>query len=344
MFFFLFICISLESLTYPSAKTESIRLLLRTVSEDIGQRAPIRHLKLMNWNNSDSAEFQRLAGILLSHSTNLRSLNSAFSSLSTLPSSLPMFDSLYQLELANETLPCFAPLLSRLPGLQILRFLAVEASVNPPGVTPFGALPEGDPLDEFAPPMFKLRELRLSQCSLSFAQYEWLLASSTSIQFAELQELSNSAAGLISIIGASIKSLHLKGMRDVPQRGDEDLAQAVSCFTALTSLRVSGSDWPWTNLLADIRSSLTSITISYSASGCERLGQALLDHSWLRTLRSVTVDHWAGTDRFYGIKLADVNRARRSMESVCAKRGVLFIWTTDGAISDENGITMDDLA
>ncbi len=245
---------------------------------------------------------------------------------------LPEFTHLRELRVSNQVLSSLAPLLHRLPILELLEIVCIIDD-EPPRVTRVGApLRAGlrPSMNGVPPPVFNLKTLRLSQCQLTLAECRWLFSSSNAIDYAQLQEIHEYSIALGEVIGSSVSRLHIKGMMDVPQRGDPHLSQSLSLYTNLKALQISGKDWPWTQLLGSITSSLHAISISYSAPGTQALVSSLSDHAWQKDLETVTVYHWANVDYFYGIQQADVDAAKESLEVACGKRGIPLIWIKEG--------------
>ena len=268
---------------------------------------------------------------LLVRCTNLRFLEGELGTIAFTPSTqLPTFESLQFLAVSNQSFTGLAPLMHCLPNLRTLDVLYFEDQ-NAPAVSLVGAPKDRGSAPDFPAPTFQLDNLYLSQCdSLLFAHWKWLLSSSTSIKYAQLQEIRDGSAALAEVIGPSVQSLHLKGNLDAPQVGDEEIVQALPAFTNLKSLRISGRDWPWDVLYANIQSSLESFTISYSAPGADKLVLMLNDREWHNGITSITVHHWADADIFYSVRAEDVKNARKKLEDACARRSIPLIWITEG--------------
>ncbi|KDQ16006.1 hypothetical protein BOTBODRAFT_186728 [Botryobasidium botryosum FD-172 SS1] len=327
-------------------KSESVRLLLRTAREDLGTPCPIQHLLFANHQSfTKEAEFQALATDLIICCTELQHLEGSFSFAKSTP--FPVFESLRELSVTDQLLHELAPLLQYLPNLESLNILCIIDPEQPRAVKTGTPLHDnlGAALKDIPPPRFSLKKLHLSQCEIPLSQWRWLLSSCTSIQHAQLQELKRGAVHLADVIGPAVRSLRLEGAMDHPQKGDQELANTLPAYINLTSLQINGGDWPWAQLLSDIKASLESFTISYSSAGVDNVTRVLSDSDWQPSLRCVEVYHWANVDYFYGVKASDVKDARAKMEHACARRSVKLCWITEGRadIAEYYGVTENDL-
>lgn len=244
---------------------------------------------------------------------------------------LPVFPALKCLRVSNQILRYLAPLLFRLPALEKLDVLYIDDEELPCAIMVGAPLPDGlGPLEGIPPPSFKLKTLHLSQTQLMAAQWRWLLETSTAIEYAQLQEIYESSPALSSVIGPHVKNLHIKGMMDAPQEGSPEMSQTIGLYTALSTLQVSGRNWPWSQLLRDINSPLETLAISYSKQGMEAVGRFLLDRSWQKQLQNVVVRHWVDTDHFYSIKASDAQAQRAMLAQACKARGISLTWIREG--------------
>lgn len=322
-------------------KRESIQLLYRTI-EASKKHCLIQHLHFSCYQREElQSELQSMVSQLLVRCTNLCYLEGELGAIAfTSSTQLPTFESLQFLAISNQDFTGLAPLMHRLPNLRTLDVLYFKLE-SQPTVRRVGAPRDRGSVPDFPAPIFQLDSLYLSQCdSLSFSHWKWLLSSSTSIKYAQLQEIRDGSAALAEVIGPAVQSLHLKGNLDAPQVGDEEMVQVLPAFTNLESLRISGRDWPWDVLYANIRSSLESFAISYSAPGADKLVLMLNDREWQNGITAVTVHHWADTDIFYGVRAEDVKNARKKLEDACAGRSIRLIWITEG----RTDLTANDVA
>lgn len=284
-------------------------LFLRTVQEDLETPCPVRHLFFANGEKigpRDSEldhranEYRKIVSIIIPHCTQMQYLEAELDALS-FPATihLPDLPNLRELRLVDQGLSVLAPLLGHLPNLEVLAiFNLVDSGLYTDNTYP--------PLDTaISVPTFHLRDLRLAQCNLTLAGRNWILSKSRNMDL---------------------------GAVDNPQTRSDELAGLVPRFEKLTSLRISGSEWPWDSLLRNISTSLKSIAISYSKPGTTHLASRLNDASWLPKLETVKVYHWADADRFYGVKAEDITNGRRRLKAACAGRRVDFVWITEGEI------------
>ncbi|KAJ6632577.1 hypothetical protein B0H10DRAFT_2427214 [Mycena sp. CBHHK59/15] len=322
--------------------SKTVELLFRTVLEQNVVRGLVQYLYFQTFGPIESETSK--AAQLLSCCVDLRHVEGKFS-FKRLSDPLPIFENLQVLAVSDQVFMDLAPLLHRLPNLRILDAICFTAPERY-GVRRADAPRERGTIPDIPPPTFQLDSLYISQCTdLSYSQWKWLLSTSTSIKHAQVQEIRYGAEALAEVIGTSVQSLHLKGMVDAPQVGDEDMVRALPAFVNLTSLQVSGEHWFWDQLYENIRSSLESFTISYSIPSTDKLAMMLNDMEWQPTLKSVTVNHWADTDVFYGVRAMDVRNARDKLEAACTGRSIPLRWIVHGnSNSGIGGITQNDLA
>ncbi|KAF7796971.1 hypothetical protein EIP86_008159 [Pleurotus ostreatoroseus] len=321
----------LSSLYLPDT-TRSVELFLRSARENTRISSELRYLRVCGLLSG--LGYAEAVRELIPLCPNLYRLEGRQDVLHfSQEISLPTFPRLKVLTASDQFFHRLAPLLMRLPALESLSLAwitGIDIRGNHwPNDPPPGGL--GNKIETLPPPTFRLKEIRVTECRLNTAQWIWLLRPSTTIEYAQVQQIDESSTELCAVLGPRVRSLHVMGHFAAPQIGSLEFADSIAFFTSLRTLQISGLAWPWGEILQNLHSPLESLHYSYYDKTLTSLRLALPSLRRRTLLQSLVVHYQTNDSTFTGVTAEVVHQDRTVLEETCKELEIRLIWQTEDA-------------